>query len=263
MHHASIGSSKLEDISIQLEREKVARLRKTFDTVKELCRSKRLILVEMRSSSSVRDTIDDEVVASLDGAEMTMNALEDRYVSLSAALSEASELNKCYSKLISFLKIHVPFSDSHMASLEQEVILARQQLSDLKTYRRSLYSDIEKLNSQSIVSLKEKIKAIKVQRKNIHFKIVEIQADIGEMEQQLQVYEDRWKQSQKKKKAANSNLGLVPSADSASPGHAQEDSDTSRNSFTLPAVSLGAMLSVSYHHMCVLHLNQACNVVLL
>jgi len=177
-----IASSSTEDIMYRLESEKNARLRRTYDKVRELRRQKLIKLNEMKSQTEVRDNIDEEVIATLDSAEYTMNALEDRFLTLSNALSEAMQLNQVYSKLITFLKVNRPFSDTHMASLEQEVSLARQQLQDLKRFRMSLYQEAEKIHLLSMKTTREKLRKIKSDRRATQKKIRDTQDAIATME---------------------------------------------------------------------------------
>lgn len=83
---------------------------------------------------------------------------------MQSALTEAKQLNVGYSKLMSFLQVNQPCTETHMQSLEQEVRLAKQQCEDLKAYRMKLYEETEKIEKEQIKSLKEKVQALKAQR---------------------------------------------------------------------------------------------------
>ena len=64
--------------------------------------------------------------------------LEDRLLSINIALREAKLLQQEYSKLITFMISFPPMTEKHIASMEQELALARQQLLDLCSVSISL-----------------------------------------------------------------------------------------------------------------------------
>lgn len=90
-----------------------------------------------------------------------------------------------YSKLVSFLQVNQPSTETHMESLEQEVRLARQQVEDLKAYRVSLYEETDRIEKEHIKSLKEKVQNIKSQRSINLKRIKEQKAVMAITEQQL------------------------------------------------------------------------------
>ena len=154
-----------------LENEKSGKLRKAFDNVVQIRKQKEAQMQEMYANYVIRDDVDEEVLATLHAADDTMNQLEDRYVSLQSALTEAKALNTGYAKLISFLNVNQPSTETHMQSLEQEVHLAYQQCNDLKSYRTSIYEDTEKLEKITIKNLKQKLQNTKSQRVAVQKKV--------------------------------------------------------------------------------------------
>jgi hypothetical protein len=169
----------------------------------ELRRQKELQLHDMQSSADNREDIDGEVLAAIESADLTMNSLQDRFVALQvsqitplykyclismciqSALTEAKQLNVGYSKLVSFLQVNQPSTETHMQSLEQEVRLARQQVEDLKAHRISLYDETERIEKENIKALKEKVANLKTQRANNLKRVKEQKAVLAITEQQL------------------------------------------------------------------------------
>jgi len=60
-----------------------------------------------------------------------ISGIEDRLLSISLAYNEAKSLQDQYSKLITYMITYPPMTERHIASMEQELSLARQQLADL------------------------------------------------------------------------------------------------------------------------------------
>lgn len=75
---------------------------------------------------------------------MALEATANRLTVLNSALTEAIEVNMGYERIIDLLAKCPPFLDHHLAEVEQNLQLARQQLADLMQYRKSLYVDAEK-----------------------------------------------------------------------------------------------------------------------
>lgn len=169
--NSAIPSADANSVIRVLENEKAGKLRKAFDSVVQIRKQKEAQVQEMHATYVIRDDVDQEVLTTLHAADDTMNKLEDRYVSLQSALTEAKALNAGYAKLISFLNVNQPSTETHMQSLEQEVHLASQQCKDLKAYRASIYEDTEKLEKITISNLKLKLQNTKSQRAAVQKKI--------------------------------------------------------------------------------------------
>ena len=60
-----------------------------------------------------------------------IKSLEDRLYSINKACAETKSLQQQYSKLIEFMISYPPTTENHIASIEQELALAKQQLQDL------------------------------------------------------------------------------------------------------------------------------------
>lgn len=188
--NSAIPSADASSVIRTLENEKSGKLRKAFDQVVEIRRHKESQLREMHASYVIRDDIDEEVIATLHAADDTMNKLEDRYVSLQSALTEARALNQGYAKLISFLNVNQPSTETHMASLEQEVHLAYQQCNDLKSYRTSIYEETDKLEKVTIHNLKGKLQSTKSQRVAVQKKLKTQKNIHRDLQSELQICED-------------------------------------------------------------------------
>lgn len=70
-------------------------------------------------------------MADLIAGERMIKNLEDRLFSINTACAEAKSLQQQYSKLIEFMISYPPTTEKHIASMEQELALAKQQLQDL------------------------------------------------------------------------------------------------------------------------------------
>ena len=83
--------------------------------------------------------------------ELAVKAIEEKLASLMDALNEAVEVNVGYEQIIEVATKYPPFSELHLAQLEQNLVLARQQLADLSQCRKTLYTDAEKMDVVCIV----------------------------------------------------------------------------------------------------------------
>ena len=214
--NSAIPSADAKSVIQVLENEKAGKLRKAFDQVVEIRRHKESQLREMNANFVIRQDVDDEVLATLRAADDTMNKLEDRYVSLQSALTEAKTLNEGYGKLISFLNVNQPSTETHMTSLEQEVHLARQQCRDLKAYRMSVYEDIERLEKITIKNLKSKVQSTKSQRTALRKKLKvqrsinhEIKAELDIVEEDLRILQQANNRSVYNSSPVNNIMGAI------------------------------------------------------
>jgi hypothetical protein len=89
-------------------------------------------LKEIKLKVATRAKDDEQIVADLIAGEGMIERLEDRLLTVNLAFNEAKSLQEDYSKLINFMISYPPMTEKHVASLEQELTLARQQLSDLQ-----------------------------------------------------------------------------------------------------------------------------------
>ena len=105
--------------------------------VTESRKLKQAELKEIKLKVDSREKDDEQIAADLIAGETMIEKLEDRLLSVNMAYNEAKSLQEEYSKLINFMLSYPPMTEKHVASLEQELALARQQLLDLQ---KVLYS---------------------------------------------------------------------------------------------------------------------------
>ena len=186
-----------EDIQLEAEAIRTSKLRSAFDKVKQMARQKTEKLRELVLSTEEKSSSDEQVAALFESADMAMGSLDERYESLNGALEDARGLNTHLSKLIAFLNVRPPFSERHVSSLEQELVLAKQQFSDLMKFRNSLYAETEKLEKVTGKRIKDRIKAIQQQRKILREKlksrklaIMKAHGRVDELDERLRTAKD-------------------------------------------------------------------------
>lgn len=180
----AIPDTSMDSAMYKQESERCVRLRNAYDKVCDLRRLKESQLNELKSSAMIRDDIDEAVIAGLESGDATIGALENRYMALQSALSEANQLNDNYSRLITFLALHPCYTERHMSSLEQEVELSKQQVIDLKTYRRSVYEETEAMEKTTNPSIRDKIASIKSERAAVQKKIKHLESVVASLRNQ-------------------------------------------------------------------------------
>ena len=194
---ASLLPINREDIQLEAEAIRTSKLRSAFDKVKQMARQKTEKLRELVLSTEEKSSSDEQVAALFESADMAMGSLDERYESLNGALEDARGLNTHLSKLIAFLNVRPPFSERHVSSLEQELVLAKQQFSDLMKFRNSLYAETEKLEKVTGKRIKDRIKAIQQQRKILREKlksrklaIMKAHGRVDELDERLRTAKD-------------------------------------------------------------------------
>lgn len=82
-----------------------------------------------------------------------------------------------------------------MNAMEQEVLLAKQQCSDLKQYRLKLYEEAEKIEKVSIKNIREKLQKIKTQHQMLHQQLKEQKQINSKLMEQLNEYDSKTKKT--------------------------------------------------------------------
>ena len=160
-----------EDIELETEGIRTAKLRSAYDRIKQIAKQKMDKLSELVISTEEKSSSDEQVAALFESADITMSSLEERFETLSAALEEARALNTHLAKLIAFLNVRPPYNERHVAGLEQELVLAKQQFTDMMKFRNALYSETEHLEKVVCKKIKDRIKAIQQQRQILKQKL--------------------------------------------------------------------------------------------
>ena len=112
-----------------------------------------------------RDKDDEQICADLKAGEEMIEKLEDRLLSVNLAFNEAKSLQEEYTRLINFMVTQPPMTEKHVASLEQELALSRQQLVDLQKHRHQLFHEAERGDYVLKKNLKGKLRYYKSIRK--------------------------------------------------------------------------------------------------
>ncbi len=161
-----------DEIEYAKELERMGRLRTLADRTHEKRRKKSNDLELVRKAFISREEEDEYVLAGLASGESAIVHLEARLVALKQALAETRRLNDQFQKLIRFLSRSPPYNDQHLASLEQELSLARQQLADLMSFRHKLYVETDQQGFTRRTNLKNKVAQYKKLRKDLSNKFV-------------------------------------------------------------------------------------------
>jgi hypothetical protein len=140
------GIFPLSDNDAEIEREsnRMARMRNYLDKAVQLRRERKAMVDDLQRQLQLREQEDTAAVTNVASGEMTIAACSNRLEVLEAALEEALHVEAGYEKILDLMSKCPPFHDSHLAEVEQNLSLARQQLADLVTYRRNLYQEAEK-----------------------------------------------------------------------------------------------------------------------
>jgi septal ring factor EnvC (AmiA/AmiB activator) len=101
------------------------------------------------------------------------------------AFEDAKGFHDHLNRLIVFCSVKPPYSDRHVAALEQQLLLAKQQIKDVMRFRASLYLETERLESTTIRKVKLRIKAIQHQRASIASKIEKRRAAIERSKKEI------------------------------------------------------------------------------
>lgn len=156
-----------EEVEYHDELDRLGKLRQLSDKVHEVCKTREKTLQSLKEQMEARDRLDQATAADLTSGEISICAMEERHSTLSNALEEGKCHNQSYSKLIEVMSQYPPFTERHIAALEQEVALARQQLVDLCNSRRNMYLESEKMQKKKMEQLHDKILYYQTIRKNL------------------------------------------------------------------------------------------------
>lgn len=175
---SAIPFKNQEEVEYADELDRLGRLRVLSDKIHERKKERFAMLESVREEVEHRVKTDQEVASNLTSGEISIAAMEDRYTTLQHALEEGRCHNQSYRKLIEVMHACPPFTERHVAALEQEVELARQQLVDLCNSRRSMYLEAEKLQKNLANQLHEKIQYYSTNRKTVERKVNSIYASL-------------------------------------------------------------------------------------
>eukprot|EP00607_Mallomonas_marina_P004141 CAMPEP_0182426362 /NCGR_PEP_ID=MMETSP1167-20130531/12841_1 /TAXON_ID=2988 /ORGANISM="Mallomonas Sp, Strain CCMP3275" /LENGTH=718 /DNA_ID=CAMNT_0024607723 /DNA_START=78 /DNA_END=2234 /DNA_ORIENTATION=+ len=168
-----------------LELDRLGRLRQLYDRTKDDRDIRKKTLTELKEKVNERIHMDEKVTASLMMGEMAIAGLEARHQSLIDALEEAKLLNGNYNKLVKFLDANPPYTQLHISAVEQQIVLVRAQLEDLRHFRVSLYSDIERIELLNEADVQPQIAELKEKRKLIQTRLKHQQSTNSKLQARL------------------------------------------------------------------------------
>ena len=126
---------------------RVAKVRAAFDGIKVEAARKEAAHEESLRASRTRQQHDDYVSATMQVAERTMDALEQRLRRMQIACAEANTLGEYYRRIIHHAGAtkNMAGNKKRLMGMEQQVALSKQQVTELLHKRQGLYLEKEKL----------------------------------------------------------------------------------------------------------------------
>jgi hypothetical protein len=82
--------------------------------------------------------------------EVAITDISSKLAEMKSTLESGVTMNSGFSLLLRLLERTPPYTEKHVALLEQELQLARQQLHDLCHHRQEMYVEAQKLESVSL-----------------------------------------------------------------------------------------------------------------
>ena len=163
-----IGTKQELDLGRELNR--MGKLRALSDRVNALYRERRALCDELALQVHNRNEQDEEVTANFISAELAISSLEQRWISIASAIAKVKKFSSSYKALIELMDKCPPSNTAHLDSIQQNLLLAKQQLQDLKGFRMSLYMDAEHMQDVQKKQFKTKIDYYRIARKNLAIK---------------------------------------------------------------------------------------------
>jgi len=164
-HGGAVPIVSDDDVEFERELNRMGRLRALADKISALFKQRYEVCEELRRQVKQREEIDEEITAAAASGEAAIAALEERYLTMSTAVDQCKRLNKGYDTLIEVLMKCPPHTPKQIASLEQNVVLVKQQVADLIRMRHMLYVDAEQQDLLKKKAINAKIKYYKERRK--------------------------------------------------------------------------------------------------
>jgi hypothetical protein len=153
-----IGSEK--ELEYEREFERMVKLRGLANKMTTLFRQRKSIATDLKQKVEARDIQDEETAYLMLSGEAAIEQLKEKFLNMTNALDEGYRLNNGYKLLIEMLQYNPPFTERHVSGIQQQVALAKAQLSELKKLRHKMYLQAEK-------DAHEKKRQIQVRRFNL------------------------------------------------------------------------------------------------
>ena len=132
-----------------------------------------------------RDKHDEEIAADVMAGDAALGSLEFRISEMSRAQEDARALGRGYETLIELLKTHPPTTQAHIKAQEQILVLARQQLNDLKEHRQKTLHEVEVIEHHTKGQVIEKIAYYRNERQDLRKQLYVLYCDASDKKQQM------------------------------------------------------------------------------
>lgn len=164
-----IGSEK--ELEYEQEFERTVKLRAIANKMVTLRRQRAAIHEELSKKVDTREAQDEEIAAFMLSGEAAIEQLKEKLHSMTNALDEGRRLNNGYKLLIEMLQYNPPFNEKHVKQQQQQVELARQQLTDLSSLRHKMYTDAERDDKVKKKQIQTKMTYFREARANLRKKV--------------------------------------------------------------------------------------------
>ena len=117
--------------------------------------------------------------------DAALGSLEFRIAEMARAQEDARALGRGYETLIELLKTHPPTTQAHIKAQEQTLVLARQQLNDLKEHRQKTLHEVEVIEQHTKGQVIEKIAYYRNERQDLRKQLYVLYRDASDHKQQM------------------------------------------------------------------------------
>lgn len=131
----------VKETTVEEETEKLAKLRAIADRANFVVNERRALLDQLQAEYHNRNALDAETTSKLTSGEEAIESLEKKHEVVIAAVAEADHMNKGYLQVLLVCEQNPSHTKHHLAMVEQEVKLAKQQLIDLVKFRHNIYAE--------------------------------------------------------------------------------------------------------------------------
>ena len=169
--HVSIFAVSKEDVEMETAVTKVGKMRNILDKVKVELGKKQEVLKELQKKSAECYEGDLRFQKKLRGEEELIHKLTIRLEKMTLAVSYAINMGGFYERVErSLIECRPPLDEYRLKTLEQQVILTRQQRTDLLRELNTITNETEQIKSKDITRWKETEKAINISRSELSTK---------------------------------------------------------------------------------------------
>jgi len=170
--HSSTFPATNDDALLAQSFAKAGKMREIYDKLKLESKTKEKKLKQMQMSVTERERKDELTYNTMVQGEEIMSLLQERLEGMDKQLKNAKLLSDFYVRVQQVLMSNPAKDKNHLDALEQQLNLARQQLSDMLKRRNALRVEktfIEKTEKPRIKREIEKVREDREERTNEHF----------------------------------------------------------------------------------------------